>query len=152
MTSVEKTGVQPLPWSTLGPSIQALHLSITTCTAVHPLQTNMWASLGCSPQAYAASLLLRFRMSRFFTWPFPEQPRSSWARRHRRQCTRQRWRGCRSGRRGWRMARKKGSCRLHHWRCWIALFSRGAIPMIKCSRGECSFFSRNPQKWWFVQH
>lgn len=137
----EKAGVQPLGLSIPGPSSQASRPSITTCTGAPPRRKTRWASLGCSPRAPAARLhRRRCPTSRSSTWLCLERPRSSWARRRRRQCTRRRWRGCRSGRRGWKTGRKKGWCLLRHWRCWIALFSRGAMPMIKCSRGICAFF------------
>lgn len=104
----EKAGVQPLASSSPGLSSRVSRPSITTCTGAPLPRMTTWASLGCSPQARAARLRPRCPTSRSLTWPCPEKPRSSWARRRRRQCTRRRWRGCRSGRRGWRMGRKKG--------------------------------------------
>lgn len=134
---VGKPGVQPTAWSSPGPSSRrGSRPSITTCTGAPLPRTKRWASLECSPQARAAKLRPRCPTSRFSTWPCQGRPRSLWARRRRKRCTRRRWRGCRSGRRGWRTGRKKGWCLLHHWRCWIALFSRGATPTIKCSRGK----------------
>lgn len=104
----ETVGVQPSASSSPGPSSHVSRPSITTCTGAPLPRTTIWASSGCSPRARAARPRPRCPTSRSSTWPCPGRPRSSWARRHRRQCIRRRWRGCRSGRRGWRTGRRRG--------------------------------------------
>lgn len=124
----------PGPFSRVSPP-----LTTTFIVAPPPMMTR-WKSLACSLRARAARPQPQCHTSRSLTWLYPGLHHCSWGRRLWKQCARPHWRGCLSRRKAWRMERKKDSWLLHHWRCWIALFSRGAMLMIKFLKGKRSDF------------